>query len=187
MSNERRIGMYRTLRRRDDSKQIEALEKADCGRIWPWEEQDKLVRYLRNGDAVVLPQAHCLGSRWREIEALMTQIFNKGATIEVLEPAMSANTLGAAQIAFAAMSGLEGDSRAHTTAEARKYGKMNREVFAARRTPETVARRFWHSRKAKEMTVSERLLQPEMRGWSKETAYRIFGAPGAKAGPKRRT
>jgi len=187
MSSERRIGMYRGLRRRDESTQIKQLEEADCGRIWGWDEQDRIVRYLRNGDVVVIPQAHCLGSRWREIEALMTQIFTKGATIEVLEPAMSANTLGATQIAFAAMSGLEGDSRAHTTAEARKYGKMNREIFEARRTKESVARRFWHSRRAKEMTVAQRLQQPEMRGWSKETAYRILGAPGAKAGPKRRT
>lgn len=183
--HEHRVGVYRPLRRKQETEQIEALEAAECGRIWSCEEHERVIRYLRGGETIVLPQAHCLGSSRDAIESFIDRIFARGARIEVLEPPMIAESLGAARIAFRAVAGLAGDSRAHLPHEAREYGSMNREIYEARRTKETVAKRVW--KKRGDMTIADRLAQPEMRGWTKETAYRILGVSGAKSGPKRRT
>lgn len=174
MPSERHIGLYRSLRRHPEKRQIVALEKHGCGRSWSWDERERALRYLRAGDVVVLPEAHCLGPTRDEVERLMVSIFEKGATLEVLNPPITASTMGAAQIAFRAVAGLAGDSKAHETQEAREYGKLAWSELKAGRTPFATMKRYWRSAEAQAITAQERMSHPAMRGWSIATVYRAF-------------
>lgn len=174
MSSERIVGLYRPLRRGPEKRQIAALEARGCGRIWSWDERDRLLRYLRGGEVVVVTVAHVFGPTRDEAEELMFAILARGTTLEVLDPPMSASTVGAAQMAFRVVAGLAGDGKAPTSQEARERGKKNREYFDAKRTPFASMKRYWRSAAAQALTVHERMSHPAMRGWTIDTVYRHF-------------
>lgn len=174
MPNERIVGLVRPVRRLPEKRQRERLEGA-CGRIWSWDERDLLLRYLRQGDMVVVCVAHCLGPTRRDVEAVMTAILAKRCSIRVLDPdPLDAETgTEAVRIAMQAVAGLTGDSRAHTTDEAAKHGRMAWSKKTGKRTSFAVARKFWKSQKARGMATNEdRMAQPQMRGWTYATFMR---------------
>ncbi len=167
------VGLVRDMRRSSEAKQREELEATGCGRIWSWEDRTKLVRYLRKRDTVVMTEAHCLGPTRDSVEALLSAILGKGCTVRVLRPPLATETaLGAAQIAFAAVAGLAGDSRAHVPDDAREYGRLAWSKERAGRTSFFVAHRYWRSAAAKKLTDAERVKHPAMKGWTVPTFYR---------------
>lgn len=53
----------------------------------------------------------------------------------------------------------------------------------AKRTTDAVAGKWWKSKRARAMaTIDEIMAAPEMRGWTKATAYRRLGSPARPAG-----
>lgn len=180
MPNERIIGLVRPVRRLPEKRQREHLENA-CGRIWTWDERELLLRYLRQGDLVVVCVAHCLGPTRRDVETMMTAILEKRCSIRVLEPIPIDAQSGkeAVQIAMQAVAGLSGDSRAHTAEEAGKHGRRAWSNVTNKRTTFAVAKKFWKSRRAREMATNEdRIAQPEMSGWTYQTFMRHLKKPG---------
>lgn len=174
MSNERIVGLVRPVRRLPEKRQ-QALLEGMCGRIWAWDERDLLLRYLRQGDVVVVCVAHCLGPTRLDVETMMTAVLAKRCSIRVLEPVPIDAETGkeAVQIAMQAVAGLSGDSRAHTADEAAKHGKKAWSKKTGSRTSFAVARKFWKSRRAREMATNEqRMAQPEMGGWTYPTFAR---------------
>lgn len=174
MPDERIVGLVRPVRRLPEKRQREYLEGA-CGRIWSWDEREYLLRYLRQGDLVVVCVAHCLGPTRRDIETMMTAILAKRCSIRVMQPERLDAETGkeAVQIAMQAVAGLSGDSRAHTADEAAKHGKLAWSKKTDGRTSFAVARKFWQSKRAREMATNEqRMAQPEMRGWTYPTFAR---------------
>lgn len=185
MPRENVVGLIRPVRRYTE-KQQRAMLADECGRIWSYDELDRLLKYLRPNDVVVVPLAHCLGPTRRDVHATMQAIFAKGAGIMSLEPETLTAKQGAeaAAIAMQAVAGLTGDSRVLTAEEGKKFGKRSWKKKQSKRTSIEVARKFWHSERAKQMTAEQRIHEPEMRGWSITTAYRHLGPPMVKAGPK---
>lgn len=174
MPNERIVGLVRPVRRLPEKKQLARLEGV-CGRIWSWDERDLLLKYLRQGDLVVACVAHCLGPTRRDVETMMTAILDKRCSIRVLDPEPLGAETGkeAVQIAMRAVAGLSGDSRAHTADEATKHGKLAWSKKTSGRTSFSRARRFWKSKRARDMVTNEqRMAQPEMRGWTHQTFMR---------------
>ena len=174
MSNERIVGLVRPVRRLPEKRQRARLGPV-CGRVWSWDERDLLLRYLRQGDLVVVCEAHCLGPTRRDVEAMMTAILAKRCSIRVLdpEPLDAQDGKEAVRIAMQAVAGLTGDSRAHTADEAAKHGRMAWSKKTGKRTSFAVARKFWKSQKARGMaTNEERMAQSQMRGWTYQTFMR---------------
>lgn len=174
MPNERIVGLVRPVRRLPEKRQRARLEPV-CGRVWSWDERDLLLRYLRQGDLVVVCEAHCLGPTRRDVEAMMTTILGKRCSIRVLDPEPLDAQCGkdAVRVAMRAVAGLAGDSRAHTADEAAKHGKKAWSKQKQGRTSFERARRFWKSKRSRDMPNNEtRLAQPEMRGWTHQTFMR---------------
>ncbi len=173
MPNERIVGLVRAVRRLPEKRQRERLEPA-CGRVWSWDERDFLLRYLRQGDLVVVCVAHCLGPTRRNVETMMTAILGKRCSIRVLdpEPLDAQDGKDAVRIAMQAVAGLAGDSRAHTAEEAAKHGKLAWSKKTEGRTSFGRAKKFWKSRRAGDMTTDQKMAQPEMRGWTYATFMR---------------
>lgn len=179
MPDERIVGLVRPVRRLPEKRQREYLESA-CGRVWSWDERDLLLRYLRQGDLVVVCVAHCLGPTRRDVETMMTAILAKRCSIRVMQPERLDAETGkeAVQIAMQAVAGLSGDSRAHTAEEAGKHGRRAWSKVTNQRTTFAVAKKFWKSRRAREMATNEdRIAQPEMQGWTYQTFMRWMKKP----------
>lgn len=184
MRSDRAVGLVRSLRRHPESRQRSRLEAFGCGRVWSWNERDLLLRYLRQGDVVAVVVAHALGPTRRDAEDLMVAIHEKHAAIYEIEADLMADTPArAVKMAMKVVAGLTGDSRALTAAEASKAGRKSHKAAREGRTTETVARKFWKSKRARAMaTIDEIMAAPEMRGWTKATAYRRLGSPARPAG-----
>lgn len=185
MSNERVVGLVREVRRYPEKRQRENL-KDECGRIWSYEEIDLLFKYLRKGTIVIVCVAHCLGPSRAAIQLTMRRIFEKGGGIMVLEPetVFAKSGAEAADIALQAVAGLTGDKRAFSEDEAKRHGKKAWKSKAAKRDPIEKVRKFWYSKRGREMTVEERINQPEMEGWSITTFYRHLALYEAEHGKK---
>ena len=173
MSNERIVGLVRAVRRLPEKRQRARLEPV-CGRIWSWDERDLLLRYLRQGDLVVVCVAHFLGPTRRDVETMMIAILGKRCSIRVLdpEPLDAQDGKDAVRISMQAVAGLAGDSRAHTADEAAKHGKLAWSKKTEGRTTFARAKKFWLSRRAADMTTEQKMRQPELRGWTYATFMR---------------
>ena len=186
MRSDRAVGLVRSLRRYPESKQRSRLEAFGCSRVWSWDERELLFRYLRQGDVVAVVVAHALGPTRHDAEAMMIAILEKHAAIYEVETELMADTPArAVKMAMKVVAGLAGDSRALISSEASKAGKKSHKKKQAARTTDAVAKKFWRSRRAREMdTIDDIMAHPDMRGWSKATAYRRFGKPARPAGRK---
>lgn len=185
MLSERVVGLVRKLRRSPESKQRSQLQ-GHCSRVWAWDERDLLIRYLRQADVVVICAAHVLGPTRADVEQLLVAIFEKHATVYDLESGLkAAGTVEAVKMTMRAIAGLAGDSRALTTKEASRAGKMSGKHKQAGRTSDAVAGKWWRSRAAAALTVEEAMRNPAMRGWTLPTAYRRLGTPKRGAGRPR--
>ncbi len=185
MSNDRIVGLVRKLRRSPESAQRARLAD-QCGRIWTWDERELLARYLRPGDVVVVCAAHVLGPTRADVEALLVAIFAKRATVYDLDSGLRADgSVEAVKLTMRAVAGLTGDSRALTTAEASRAGRMSGKVKRAARTSDAVAGKWWRSKAAAALTLEEAMQHPAMQGWTAATAYRRLGTPKRGAGRPR--
>lgn len=187
MPNDRIVGLVRKLRRRPESEQRSHLA-GQCGRIWSWDERDLLIRYLRQGDVVVICAAHVLGPTRADVEALLMAIFAKRAAVYDLDSGLRADgSAEAVQLTMRAVSGLTGDSRVLTTAEASRAGKLSGKRKRAERTSDAVAGKWWRSKAAAALTLDEAMRHPAMQGWTAATAYRRLGTPRRGAGRPKKT
>lgn len=185
MQSDRVVGLVRKLRRSPESKQRSHLQD-HCSRIWTWDERELLLRYLRQGDVVVICAAHVLGPTRADVERVLVAIFEKRATVCDLDSGLQANgTAEAVKMTMRAVAGLTGDSRALTTKEASRAGKMSGKHKHAGRTSDAVAGKWWRSKAAASLTVEEAMRDPAMKGWTLATAYRRLGTPKRGAGRRR--
>ena len=135
MRSDRVVGLVRSLRRLPESRQRSRLEALGCSRIWSWDERKLLFRYLRQGDVVAVVVAHAMGPTRNDAEATMVTIHERHAAIYEIESELMADTPArAVKMAMKAVAGLTGDSRALTTKEASRAGKMSGKHKHAKRT-----------------------------------------------------
>lgn len=188
MQSDRVVGLVRKLRRSPGSKQRLKLQD-HCSRIWTWDERDLLLRYLRQADVVVICAAHVLGPTRADVEKLLVAIFERRATVYDLDSGLKAEgSVEAVKMTMRAVAGLTGDSRALTTKEASRAGKMSGKHKHADRTSKEVAGKWWRSRAAANLTVEEAMKHPAMYGWTPATAYRVLGTPKRGGGrPRQKT
>lgn len=185
MPSDRVVGLVRKLRRSPESKQRSSLQ-GHCSRIWTWDDRDLLLRYLRQGDVVVICAAHVLGPTRADVERMLVAIFEKRAMVYDLGSGLKAEgSVEAVKMTMRAVAGLTGDSRALTTKEASRAGKMSGKRKQAKRTSDAVAGKWWRSRAAAVLTVEEAMRNPAMKGWTPATAYRRLGTPKRGAGRPR--
>lgn len=166
------------------ARQIEALRAyaVEVERIYvegrDGESLAEAIRVLEPGDELCLATADRLTNRRTLIAPTLDDIHEKGA---VAVDVRSGQRSTGYHFMADAIAGLARDRRKLTRAEARKMGAAGGRPAAKPLVPIAQARAIW-----KDITIDggDALVQI---GLSKDTAYRMFGPRGMKAGrPKKR-
>ena len=173
-------GWIRVSTRHSETMQRDALAEVGCTAIYvegqdTWEQ---FVKELRKGEIVCVTTFGRLSSRRNELAPRRRDVHAKKCHVwEVTTDRRSNNADDAADMMADAAAEQTGDARALPPKEAARRGAKGGKVFgenaAQRRTSEVEAKSAWYDPNGG--SVADRLARPQMRGWTKMTAFRRLG------------
>ena len=161
------------------------LQAAEPGDITISDRQHgpaEFIKRLRKGDVVFVTTLGRLAGTRRGIEAAMDAIHEKGCVIvEATTSRRSDDPDHRAAMIFDVADELAGDRKVHTSAKARKYGKLGGRPTPERLSDKEAEKEWFDSRNPFAMDA-----KAKCPGWSMRELYRKFGPRGLNVGRPRK-